>query len=275
MIQALRSSCTKMPSNKQLFEGLLLDGNIDGICAALSKPEFAVFADNAAVTACSMFVLRDQSETPWCRVLEAALGAGAKVVNGTDADRSLLSLASRHGALDRMRILLAHGDSPRNVARALMHAVEYGQSEAVALLLEHRADVHAKDGKGQTVLFWAVREADERMIDLLVSSGADMHAVDQSGQTLLHEALFLGLGRGGKSNPQQCLQDASRICVHLVRLGVSAERCNEEGRSALEQSALYSPELQKVLHEAWANRQSIDLDKETPLSIGQSDQRRL
>src|SRR5262249_37753551 len=59
-----------------------------------------------------------------------------------------------------------HGTTP------LMHAVNYGHVSAAKLLVASRADVNAKDDKGQTALTLAQRHRNGELIKLLQNSGA-------------------------------------------------------------------------------------------------------
>ena len=59
-----------------------------------------------------------------------------------------------------------HGDTP------LHHAVSYGDSELVKILLDHGADINAKDNRGQTPLKSARRRKKEEIVKLLLKHGA-------------------------------------------------------------------------------------------------------
>src|ERR1035437_4494261 len=66
-------------------------------------------------------------------------------------------------------------------------AVQGNDIDMVELLLTNKANVNAKDGLGQTPLFWAVR-AGKNMVQLLLGNGADVNAKANDGQTPLHIA---------------------------------------------------------------------------------------
>jgi ankyrin repeat protein len=66
----------------------------------------------------------------------------------------------------------------------LLHdAVEKGQGPVVRLLLEHKADVNARNSNGFTALHSAAQNGDLDMIKLLLSKGARRDAVDDRGRT--------------------------------------------------------------------------------------------
>ncbi|KAL8773575.1 MAG: hypothetical protein Q9209_001680 [Squamulea sp. 1 TL-2023] len=67
----------------------------------------------------------------------------------------------------------------------LHHAVERGNSPAVAFLLNHDADVEARDAAERTPLHTAIECRSESMVRLLLDSGADAAAMDKEG----HDAL--------------------------------------------------------------------------------------
>lgn len=54
------------------------------------------------------------------------------------------------------------------------------------LLLEHEADIEAKDEDGETALYWAARNRHEAVIRLLLKHQADIGAKDKDGATALH-----------------------------------------------------------------------------------------
>jgi ankyrin repeat protein len=50
-------------------------------------------------------------------------------------------------------------------------AAKRGETEIVKLLLDHRADVNAKDSRGQTPLAWALAAGQNDIATLLRASG--------------------------------------------------------------------------------------------------------
>ena len=53
-----------------------------------------------------------------------------------------------------------------------------GQYYALAVLLQHGANKHARDNNGATALHWAAKGGQEDIVSLLLHYGADRHAKD-------------------------------------------------------------------------------------------------
>jgi len=70
---------------------------------------------------------------------------------------------------------------------------EANKSEAACemstrIMLEREVDVKAKGTRGETPLYWAVKNGFRNVTKLLLSAGADVNAKSRNGQTALHEA---------------------------------------------------------------------------------------
>src|SRR5579863_9342849 len=60
---------------------------------------------------------------------------------------------------------------------ALMTAAKAGNADAVKALLDHGAEVNAKESwRGQTALMWAAAENHPALVQLLVEKGAEVNA---------------------------------------------------------------------------------------------------
>ena len=69
---------------------------------------------------------------------------------------------------------------------ALMAAAEKGSLDAVKLLLDHGANVNAKEPQeGQTAIIWAAAEKHSDILKVLLEHGADVRARTNSGFTPL------------------------------------------------------------------------------------------
>jgi ankyrin repeat protein len=101
----------------------------------------------------------------------------------------------------------------------LRMAAKEGHAEAVSLLLEHSADVNAKDGTGKAPLIWAAFQGHADIVKLLLDHGADVDSVDESnsaaaGNTALHfaclkdhiEVVKVLLDHGAQVNLQNCAE---------------------------------------------------------------------
>jgi ankyrin repeat protein len=70
----------------------------------------------------------------------------------------------------------------------LMFAAAYGKIETMKLLIEHGADVNARDNNMGTPIMYATQqmyEKSEKTILLLVDKGANINAIDSEGNTAL------------------------------------------------------------------------------------------
>ncbi len=100
-----------------------------------------------------------------------------------------LGLASFFGHAAAARLLLASGADPNQAARngtrvAPLHsAVAGGNAEIVRDLLEHGAEVGARQEGGFSPLHTAAGEGREEMVRLLLARGADTAAPAVSGKT--------------------------------------------------------------------------------------------
>jgi uncharacterized protein len=74
----------------------------------------------------------------------------------------------------------------------LMHAALNGYETITRLLLEHGADIHARDNDGRTPLMCAAFSGNEQIVRLLLDSGADIHAKDNNRRTVLMYAVVKG-----------------------------------------------------------------------------------
>ena len=113
--------------------------------------------------------------------------------------------AAKKGRYEIVKYFLDQGMDPNITYRAYMkpffnevpnyslttplHSAVYsGSLETVQLLIEHGADVNAKNQNGCTPLFFAVRAGHAPIIELLLDNGADINASVASGGTPIFEA---------------------------------------------------------------------------------------
>lgn len=90
---------------------------------------------------------------------------------------------------------------------------------AIDALLEHGAEIDARDTNGQTCLHVAATFGTPTMVKTLASRGADVKAIDSESRTALH-----------------CAVDSINTDVYgaLIRVGVDVEARNGRGQTALE-----------------------------------------
>ena len=144
-------------------------------------------------------------------MVEKLLNAGADP-NGVPAGTPVLMTAARTGNVDIVKALLAHGANvnAKEGARgqtALMWAVAEKHPEVARLLIDQRADVHARSASGFTPLLFAAEQGDLDSARILLDAGADVNdAAPEDGSALIvathsgHEALALFLLEKG-ANP--------------------------------------------------------------------------
>jgi ankyrin repeat protein len=134
-----------------------------------------------------------------------------------------------------MRLLIDAGADPRlrnrNNATALLFAAGLGRNgfggrpehdalDAVALCLDHGADVNAANATGQTALHVAVEQSDA-LVQLLVTRGARLDAKDRQGKTPLD--LVLGdapAGRGARPRNAAAREATASVLRRLMADGV-------------------------------------------------------
>jgi ankyrin repeat protein len=98
--------------------------------------------------------------------------------------------------LEPARILLSAGADPNQINRngaAAIHSIahwsEKDPDSALALLIEHGANVDLRNQQGMTALLLAAKDGTSiRTMERLVAHGADPQARDAKGNTLLHAA---------------------------------------------------------------------------------------
>lgn len=110
------------------------------------------------------------------RLVEAEALVDARDVHGHTA----LRLAVREAQLDTARLLLswrADVEAEADGLRPLHVAAERGEKELLELLLEGRADVHAKGSDGLTALDLVAIEGRKDLVQLLEDMGASSELI--------------------------------------------------------------------------------------------------
>lgn len=105
-----------------------------------------------------------------------------------------IHICADQGFSDCMYMLLSDDRTLINLkdyheSTALHLACESAQVECVKLLIEHNANVHAKNMKCQVPIHMAAKAQSVDCIDLLVKAGADVNAPDIDDRTPLHSAI--------------------------------------------------------------------------------------
>jgi ankyrin repeat protein len=120
----------------------------------------------------------------------AGMAAGAATGPADSFDK--LYSAIRANDLRQMKTLLdegvlANAEGPDGIT-PLMAAAEIGSADAMKMLIDHHADINARNASGSTALMWSVTDA--KKVRLLLDHGADVNVVARSGRTALIIASF-------------------------------------------------------------------------------------
>jgi ankyrin len=125
------------------------------------------------------------------------IGAGANANTANDLGVAPLALASSGAMADK---LLAAGANPNAVSSTgespLMAAARAGSVDIVKALLDHGADVNAREKvRGQTALMWAVSQRHPDVVRMLLERGADVRARTRANPQLVYTGEASGAGR--------------------------------------------------------------------------------
>ena len=112
---------------------------------------------------------------------EALIRAGANVKAANRFGATPLSLAATNGSAAMLERLLKAGEDANAVVSesgdtVLMLTARTGKPEAVAVLLDHGADVNKTNATGQTALMWAASERNASAVQVLIEHKANLNA---------------------------------------------------------------------------------------------------
>ncbi|XP_056386197.1 poly [ADP-ribose] polymerase tankyrase-2 isoform X3 [Hyla sarda] len=143
--------------------------------------------------------------------------------SNTDADRQLLE-AAKAGDIETVKKLCNSQtvncrDVEGRQSTPLHFAAGYNRVAVVEYLLQHGADVHAKDKGGLVPLHNACSYGHYEVADLLVKHGAVINVADLWKFTPLHEAAAKG---------------KYEICKLLLQHGADSTKKNRDGNTALD-----------------------------------------
>ena len=118
-------------------------------------------------------------------IVRTLLTRGATVNYQNRTWEAPLYLATRLGSTAVVRQLLESGADPNltalNADRTALHVASIiGKKDLVELLLEHGANVNAKDSVRRTPLYYAARYAHKPAADVLKARGADTKGIEES-----------------------------------------------------------------------------------------------
>ena len=205
-------------------------------------------------------------------MVDLLLGAGARADVANDLGITPLSLASVNGNAAIAARLLAKGAKADAASETgvtpLMQAARSGSVELVRTLLARGADVNASErDRGQTALMWAVSERHPQVVAVLLEGKANVHAKTRV------RPLRVMLDQGPRRSVKTSVQDARQIDAGgstallfaaqagdaesaslLVRAGASVNDTAADGNSALVLATFAGhPDVARVLIDAGAD----------------------
>ena len=156
--------------------------------------------------------------------IQALIDHGADVNATNKKARTALMEACCFGNMNATNVLLNAGAKPEIVddkGNTSLHwtCISESSKEKTQALIDHGADVNAKNRKGQTVLMSACGKENAVAINLLLNAGAKPDIVDDGGFTSLHAACQAG-------NSKETLQA-------LIDHGADVNAANRKGHTVL------------------------------------------
>jgi ankyrin repeat protein len=142
---------------------------------------------------------------------------------------SALAIASRHGNLETVKILLEAGADAKATDACgwtcFLLAVENGHHECVKTLIEAGSDIAAVDPTGNGALIMAAANCHLEVVRVLIEAGVEKDAVDPTnGFTALHYAA---------EQPFKDEKAGTKITEILIEAGANKEVLTLDGKSAL------------------------------------------
>ncbi|KAF4106883.1 poly [ADP-ribose] polymerase tankyrase-2 isoform X2 [Onychostoma macrolepis] len=159
--------------------------------------------------------------------------SGVMESSGSAEPRELFE-ACRSGDLERVKKLVCpvnvnSRDTAGRKSTPLHFAAGFGRREVVDYLLQHGANVHARDDGGLISLHNACSFGHAEVVNLLLQHGADANSRDNWNYTPLHEAAIKG---------------KIDVCIVLLQHGAEPTIRNTDGRTALD---LAEPSTKAIL----------------------------
>ncbi len=176
--------------------------------------------------------------------VKALLAAGANVnASNRDGFTPLYRRPAPMATLAMVEILLKAGADANSFQAqgqtVLMTAARAGNAEAVKALLDHGAEVNAKETwRGQTALMWATAENHPDVVQVLVDHGAEVNAVssvfDFSGMKTKPGDVPMHFPRGGFTALLFAARGGFTDCAKiLLEHGADIKIADPDGTSAL------------------------------------------
>jgi ankyrin repeat protein len=166
---------------------------------------------------------------------EMLIAAGADVKAANHDGATALYLASLQGSAPMIDRLLKAGADPNELGAQgeapLMLASRSGNLDAMKVLLDHKANVEAKDKlRGTTALMWASEQGHPNAVRLLIASGAQVGAVttaDYGGKPRNNIAVTKEQRAAGKARAAAAEAAAKNPKPARARAGSATEGAEE------------------------------------------------
>lgn len=128
-------------------------------------------------------------------IIDALLKAGADPNTASPEGETALMTAARTGTVEALKVLLGYGADVNAVERwhaqtALMWAAAERHAGAVRVLVESRADIHARSKGGLTPFLFGVRAGDIETVRVLLAAGANVNDAAPDGTSALVMAII-------------------------------------------------------------------------------------
>lgn len=255
------------------------------ITCLLSQPDIEIDGrDRQGLTALMFAVRSKKYETA-----KALVAAGAKLYLRDNLGKTALHYAAISADITAM--LLDQGApieaTDRRGFTPMMQAVEYGNPDAVRVLLKRGADLDAMDfGGNLTPLILAINKRDIDLVSLLLTSGADVKRTDKRKQAPIHIAAAGGFTRivallldhGSPVDVKNCqgVTPLMSACEYghndLVRLllkrGADIEATSKCGWSPLFYAVFYGHhDVSRLLIDSGADTSRRDPNGRTPVDL--------
>ena len=176
-------------TNKTALMGACLKGNIDTINVLLNAGADPKIVDANDETWLHYAAVGDCSK----EVFQTIINHGANVNATSKHNETALMTACENGNLDAINVLLSAGADPDIVdtnGNTWLHCAAGGDcsKEVLQAIINHGADVNAKNKYNATALMKACLGSSVDAIDVLLSAGADPDIIDIDANTWLYYA---------------------------------------------------------------------------------------
>jgi serine/threonine-protein phosphatase 6 regulatory ankyrin repeat subunit B len=136
-------------------------------------------------------------------------------------------------------------------ASLLMTASGVGNTDIIRTIIDHGADINARDNDGDTALFYALTKQQTAAMELLITRGANVNTKGQSGNNLLHIAVVM---------------NDYKSALLLLRAGAEVDLANDKGETPLMQAvAVGIDDLARLFIEYGADIDAKDDDGDSVL----------